>query len=41
MMKKRLHPVDPGEALSEEFLKPKNLSQNRLALNTWCTGKEN
>lgn len=32
-MKKRLHPVHPGEVLSEEFLKPMNLSQNRLALN--------
>jgi addiction module HigA family antidote len=32
-VKKRLHPVHPGEVLSEEFLKPMNLSQNRLALN--------
>lgn len=32
-MKKMLHPVHPGEVLSEEFLKPMNLSQNRLALN--------
>lgn len=32
-MKKILHPVHPGEVLSEEFLKPMNLSQNRLALN--------
>jgi antitoxin HigA-1 len=32
-MKKRLHPVHPGEVLSEEFLKPMNLSQNRVALN--------
>lgn len=31
-MKKTLHPVHPGEVLSEEFLKPLNLSQNRLAL---------
>lgn len=31
-MKKTLHPVHPGEILSEEFLKPMNLSQNRLAL---------
>ena len=31
-MKKALHPVHPGEVLSEEFLKPMNLSQNRLAL---------
>ena len=32
-MKKILHPVHPGEVLSEEFLKPMNLSQNRLAIN--------
>ena len=32
-MKKTLHPIHPGEVLSEEFLKPMNLSQNRLALN--------
>ena len=31
-MKKILHPIHPGEVLSEEFLKPMNLSQNRLAL---------
>lgn len=31
-MKKKLHPVHPGEVLSEEFLKPMGLSQNRLAL---------
>ena len=31
-MKSRLHPVYPGEVLSEEFLKPLGLSQNRLAL---------
>jgi antitoxin HigA-1 len=31
-MNKTLHPVHPGEVLSEEFLKPMNLSQNRLAL---------
>lgn len=30
-MKKTLHPVHPGEILLEEFLKPMNLSQNRLA----------
>jgi addiction module HigA family antidote len=29
---KTLHPVHSGEVLSEEFLKPMNLSQNRLAL---------
>jgi addiction module HigA family antidote len=28
----KLQPVHPGEVLSEEFLKPVNLSQNQLAL---------
>jgi addiction module HigA family antidote len=28
----KLHPVHPGEVLLEEFLKPMDLSQNRLAL---------
>ena len=32
MPKKDLKPVHPGEVLLEEFLKPMNLSQNRLAL---------
>ncbi|HEY0430587.1 MAG TPA: HigA family addiction module antitoxin [Pyrinomonadaceae bacterium] len=32
MSKKRLRPVHPGEVLLEEFLKPMNLSRNRLAL---------
>jgi antitoxin HigA-1 len=32
MSKKDLKPVHPGEVLLEEFLKPLNLSQNRLAL---------
>jgi addiction module HigA family antidote len=32
MKEDRLHPVHPGEVLLEEFLKPKQLSQNRLAL---------
>jgi addiction module HigA family antidote len=32
MSKKYLKPVHPGEVLLEEFLKPMNLSQNRLAL---------
>jgi addiction module HigA family antidote len=27
-----LHPIHPGEVLSEEFLKPLNMSQSRLAL---------
>ncbi|MCP4608903.1 MAG: HigA family addiction module antidote protein [Planctomycetes bacterium] len=33
MVEEKLHPVHPGEVLSEEFLKPMGLSQNRLALN--------
>lgn len=32
MRKLKLTPVHPGEILSEEFLKPMELSQNRLAL---------
>jgi addiction module HigA family antidote len=32
MAQTKLHPVHPGEVLLEEFLKPMNLSQNRLAL---------
>jgi addiction module HigA family antidote len=32
MAEKKLNPVHPGEILLEEFLKPMNLSQNRLAL---------
>ena len=32
MAKSKLPPVHPGEVLLEEFLKPMNLSQNRLAL---------
>ena len=32
MIKKKLHPVHPGEVLLEEFLKPMGLSQNRLAI---------
>jgi addiction module HigA family antidote len=31
-MKKKLHPVHPGEVLLEEFLKPVGISQNRLAI---------
>jgi addiction module HigA family antidote len=31
MARKRLDPVHPGEILLEEFLKPMDLSQNRLA----------
>ncbi len=29
---KKLKPIHPGEVLLEEFLRPMNLSQNRLAL---------
>ena len=32
MTKEKLHPVHPGEVLSEEYLKPLGLSQNRVAL---------
>jgi addiction module HigA family antidote len=31
-MAEKLHPVHPGEVLLEEFIKPLNLSQNRLAI---------
>lgn len=31
-MTKKLNPVHPGEILSEEFMKPLGLSQNKLAL---------
>lgn len=31
-MENKLHAVHPGEVLLEEFLKPLNLSQHRLAL---------
>ena len=33
MSRLKLAPVHPGEVLLEEFLKPLELSQNRLALN--------
>jgi addiction module HigA family antidote len=32
MSKKLLNPIHPGEVLLEEFLKPMELSQNRLGL---------
>ena len=32
-MSEKLNPVHPGEVLLEEFLKPMNISQNRLAIN--------
>jgi addiction module HigA family antidote len=31
-MKKKLLPIHPGEVLLEEFIKPMNLSQNRVAI---------
>ncbi len=31
-MEEKLKPIHPGEVLLEEFLKPMNLSQNRVAL---------
>ena len=31
-MSNKLNPVHPGEVLLEEFIKPLNLSQNRLAI---------
>jgi addiction module HigA family antidote len=31
MTKKMLAPIPPGEILLEEFMKPNNISQNRLA----------
>lgn len=33
MTDEKLNPIHPGEVLLEEFLKPLDLSQNRLALN--------
>jgi len=32
MRSKKIDPIHPGEILLEEFLKPMNISQNRLAL---------
>ncbi len=32
MKRNKLHPVHPGEVLLEEFLRPMELSQNRLAV---------
>lgn len=31
-MAEKLNPIHPGEVLLEEFIKPLNLSQNRLAI---------
>jgi len=33
-MSDRMPPVHPGEILSEEFMRPMNLSQSRLSLDT-------
>lgn len=33
MANKKLEPIHPGEVLLEEFLKPLELSQNKLAVN--------
>ena len=33
MKEKTLHPVHPGEVLLGEFLKPMDISQNKLAIN--------
>ncbi len=38
-MAKKLSPVHPGEVLREEFLKPLNLSQNRLAIDIGVDAK--
>jgi addiction module HigA family antidote len=32
MSENKIAPIHPGEILMEEFLKPKNLGQNRVAL---------
>lgn len=32
-MTDKLSPIHPGEVLLEEFIKPMNLSQNRIAIN--------
>jgi antitoxin HigA-1 len=35
----KLTPTHPGEVLMEEFLKPMNLSQNRLAIDIGVDGR--
>jgi antitoxin HigA-1 len=35
----KLIPIHPGEVLMEEFLKPMNLSQNRLAIDIGVDGR--
>ena len=40
-MKKKLHPVHPGEVLWEEFLKPMGISQNRIAVNIGVPPRRN
>ena len=32
MMNKKIPPIHPGEILLEEFLKPMNISQNKIAM---------
>jgi len=38
-MVEKLHPVHPGEVLLEEFIKPLNLSQHRLAVEIGVDGR--
>ena len=35
----KLSPIHPGEVLLDEFIKPMNLSQNRLAINIGVDGR--
>jgi len=38
-MTSKLSPIHPGEVLLDEFIKPMNLSQNRLAINIGVDGR--
>ena len=38
-MTSKLSPIHPGEVLLDEFIKPMNLSQNRLALDIGVDGR--
>lgn len=38
-MTSKLSPVHPGEVLLDEFIKPMNLSQNRLAIDIGVDGR--
>jgi addiction module HigA family antidote len=38
-MTSKLSPIHPGDVLLEEFIKPMNLSQNRLALDIGVDGR--